>query len=80
MSKIPERIMFLHPGIYSSDKFRVKHIILKPANPPSSKNYYTSGDAITWNVGGAPNQFIVPESAHLCFQACVSPNDVRSKR
>ena len=76
MSKIPERIMFLHPGIYSSDKFRVKHIILKPSNLPSSKNYYTSGDSITWNIGGAPNQFIVPESAHLCFQACVSPTDV----
>lgn len=76
MSKIPERIMFLHPGIYSSDKFRVKHVILKPANLPSSQNYYTSGDSITWNLGGAPNQFIVPESAHLCFQACVSPTDV----
>lgn len=76
MSKIPERIMFLHPGIYSSDKFRVKHIILKPSNPPSSKNYYTSGDSITWNMGGAPNQFIVPESAHLCFQSCVCPTSI----
>jgi len=79
MSKIPERMMFLHPGIYSSDKFRVKHIILRPSNPPSSKNYYTSGDSITWNIGGAPNQFIVPESAHLCFQSCVSPNDIVGK-
>jgi len=79
MSKIPERIMFLHPGIYSSDKFRVKHVILKPSNPPSSKNYYTSGDSITWNMGGAPNQFIVPESAHLCFQSCVCPNDIVGK-
>ena len=73
MSKLPERLMFLHPGMYSSEAFRVKHVITKVSNPPSKK-YFTHGDLMMFNLGAAPNQFVIPETAFLCFSAKVSAN------
>lgn len=76
MSKIPERAMFLHPSMYSSDKFRVKHVITKPAAQPGTRKYFTAGDLTTFNLGAAPNQLIIPETAFMCFTTKTYANTI----
>ena len=76
MSKIPERVMFLHPSMYSSDKFRVKHVITKPSAQPGTRKYFTAGDLTTFNLGAAPNQFVIPETAFLCFSTKVGATTI----
>ena len=76
MSKIPERVMFLHPSMYSSDKFRVKHVITKPTSQPGTRRYFTAGDLTTFNLGAAPNQFVIPETAFMCFTSKVSATTI----
>lgn len=76
MSKIPERAMFLHPSLYSSDKFRVKHMIAKPTAQPGVRKYFTHGDLISFNLGAAPNEFVIPETAYLCFSTKVTANTI----
>lgn len=72
MSKIAERAMFLHPSIYSSDKFKIKQNILDPTTTPTSSGYYKAGETVQFNIGGAPNEFIIPESAYLVFMGRVT--------
>lgn len=76
MSKIPERAMFLHPSLYSSDKFRVKHVIAKPTAQPGVRKYFTHGDLMVFNLGAAPNEFVIPETAYLCFSTKVTANTI----
>jgi len=70
MSKIPQRALFQHPSIYDSSKFRIKQIIQRPSNTKASGGF-TSGESVQWNLGGSPNQFIVPESAYMTFYSRV---------
>ncbi len=76
MSKIAERAMFLHPSIYSSDKFKIKQNILDPSTTPTSSGYYKAGETIQFNIGGSPNEFIIPESAYLVFMGRVTGESV----